>query len=57
MGVNTAIADNNSRWYAIRTHLNQENRAEANLRAWNVEIFFPRIRKNVATSLTVRLRL
>jgi transcriptional antiterminator RfaH len=32
------------RWYAIHTHPKQENRAESNLMAWNVEIFFPRIR-------------
>jgi|SRR5215470_8757392 len=31
-------------WYAIHTHPKQENRAESNLKAWNVEIFFPRIR-------------
>lgn len=34
-----------SQWYAIRTHLNQENRAEANLRAWNVEVFYPKIKE------------
>ena len=32
------------RWYAIQTHPRQESRAESNLKAWNVEIFFPRIR-------------
>ena len=31
-------------WYAIHTHPKQENRTESNLKAWNVEIFFPRIR-------------
>ena len=31
-------------WYAIHTRAKQENRAESNLKAWNVEIFFPRIR-------------
>ncbi len=31
-------------WYAIHTHLKQENRAERNLNAWNVETFFPRVR-------------
>lgn len=31
-------------WYAIHTHPNQENRAEKNLQAWDVETFFPRIR-------------
>src|SRR5262245_34285060 len=32
------------RWYAIHTRPKQENRAEGNLKAWDVEIFFPRIR-------------
>jgi transcriptional antiterminator RfaH len=32
------------RWYAIRTHPKQENRAVQNLTAWGVETFFPRIR-------------
>ena len=45
MHSNTAITDNNSHWYAIRTHLNQENRAAANLRAYNIEVFFPRIKE------------
>jgi transcriptional antiterminator RfaH len=31
-------------WYAIHTHPKQENRAEKNLQAWDVETFFPRIR-------------
>jgi len=31
-------------WYAIHTHPKQENRAEKNLQAWNVETFFPKIR-------------
>ena len=30
-------------WYAIHTHPRQENRAESNLKAWNVEVFLPRI--------------
>jgi transcriptional antiterminator RfaH len=34
----------NSQWYAIHTHLHQENRSEANLRAWNVETFYPKIK-------------
>jgi transcription elongation factor/antiterminator RfaH len=32
------------RWYAIHTQPKQEKRAEMNLKAWNVETFFPRIR-------------
>jgi transcriptional antiterminator RfaH len=31
-------------WYAIHTHPKQENRAEKNLLAWDVETFFPRLR-------------
>jgi transcriptional antiterminator RfaH len=33
------------RWYAIRTHPKQEERADSNLRAWNVETFSPKVRK------------
>jgi len=33
------------RWYAVRTHPRQEDRAEFNLRAWQVEIFNPRMRE------------
>jgi transcriptional antiterminator RfaH len=31
-------------WYAIHTHPKQEDRADRNLQAWNVETFFPKIR-------------
>ena len=31
-------------WYALHTHPRQENRAEKNLQAWDVETFFPKIR-------------
>ena len=44
MNTNTSTQQN-SNWFAIRTHLNQENRAEANLRAWNVETFYPKIKE------------
>lgn len=33
------------RWYAINTKPRQEERAESNLNAWQVETFVPRIRK------------
>lgn len=36
----------NSHWYAIHTHLNQEHRTEANLTAWHVETFFPKIKEH-----------
>jgi transcription elongation factor/antiterminator RfaH len=32
-------------WYAIHTKINQENRADDNLRAWGVETFTPKIRE------------
>lgn len=32
------------RWYAIHTHRKQENRAESNLIAWNVETYAPKYR-------------
>jgi transcriptional antiterminator RfaH len=37
-------ADNKG-WYAIHTHPKQEDRANNNLIAWNVETFSPRVRK------------
>ncbi|HEY0406316.1 MAG TPA: transcription termination/antitermination NusG family protein [Pyrinomonadaceae bacterium] len=37
--------DDSARWYAIRTHPKQEGRAESNLRAWQVETFYPRIKE------------
>lgn len=36
---------NDSKWYAIRTHSNQESRADANLKAWQLETFLPKIRE------------
>ena len=33
-----------SQWFAIHAQLHQENRADANLRAWKVETFYPRIK-------------
>jgi transcriptional antiterminator RfaH len=32
-------------WYAVRTHPKQEERADINLRAWNVETFSPKLKK------------
>jgi transcriptional antiterminator RfaH len=34
-----------ARWYAIQTKPKQERRAESNLRAWNIEVFTPKIRE------------
>jgi transcriptional antiterminator RfaH len=36
---------NTPSWYAIHTHPRQENRAESNLRAWNVETFAPKVKE------------
>jgi len=44
MNINTSTQQN-SNWYAIRTHLHQESRANANLRAWNVETFYPKVKE------------
>jgi transcriptional antiterminator RfaH len=32
-------------WYVIHTHPKQEDRAEANLKAWNIEIFAPKFKE------------
>jgi transcriptional antiterminator RfaH len=42
--MNSATITDLPLWYAIHTHPKQENRTESNLKAWNVETFFPRIR-------------
>src|SRR5262249_2646775 len=42
--MNCTIAMSSLCWYAVRTHPKQENRAESNLRAWNVETFHPQVR-------------
>lgn len=34
-----------ARWYAVRTNPKQEERADSNLRAWQVETFTPRIKE------------
>jgi transcriptional antiterminator RfaH len=42
-------------WYAVHTHVKQESRAADNLRAWNIEIFFPRIRDYRLNKYTEKL--
>ena len=32
-------------WYAVYTHPRQENRADSNLRAWQVETFYPKVKQ------------
>lgn len=38
-------AGNNVRWYAINAHPKQEDRANDNLMAWNVETFSPKVKR------------
>lgn len=44
------------RWYVIQTKARQEDRAEANLRAWGVETFAPKIRQQQHFKNTGRTR-
>ncbi|HKP11495.1 MAG TPA: transcription termination/antitermination NusG family protein [Blastocatellia bacterium] len=39
-------------WYVVYTHPRQEERAEMNLRAWNVQTFAPKIRARRYSSFT-----
>src|SRR5262249_21709752 len=39
----SALVIDSPSWYAIHTHPKQENRPDNNLRAWNVETFFPKV--------------
>lgn len=43
--MNLEKACDNVRWYAINTHPKQEDRANENLMAWNVETFSPKVKK------------
>lgn len=43
--MDTSKSNNSTHWYAIRTHANQESRAYANLTAWKLETFFPRVKE------------
>ena len=43
--MSTTIAINRPLWYAIYTHVREEDRAESNLQAWGVKTFLPRIRE------------
>ncbi len=48
----TEQKDEVSRWYAIQTHLQQEERAYSNLEAWGLYAFSPRLRKGRANQFT-----
>jgi len=43
--MNTELAPDESRWYAVHTRPNEESRAENNLMAWRVETFNPKIKE------------
>ncbi|MGB9181615.1 MAG: transcription termination/antitermination NusG family protein [Pyrinomonadaceae bacterium] len=40
------------RWYAIRTHPKQEDRANSNLLAWQVETFYPKLKERLSNPYT-----
>jgi len=50
--VNIEKAFDVPRWYAIRTHPQQEERANSNLQAWGVETFSPRVRERRRNQFT-----
>jgi transcriptional antiterminator RfaH len=43
-----------TRWYAVHTHLKQEDRAQSNLRAWNVETFNPLLKTHTYRPFSTR---
>jgi len=43
--VSIAEFDDHAKWYAIRTRPKEEDRAEINLRTWQVQTFAPRLRE------------
>jgi transcriptional antiterminator RfaH len=49
-------AKNSLSWYAIYTHPKQEDRADRNLRAWQVETFFPTIKVRRFSNYTNKAR-
>jgi len=55
--VSALQTEDNRNWYAIHTHPKQEDRAESNLRAWQVETFAPwrrgrQMRRSATTGYT-----
>jgi len=46
-------AENSLRWYVIYTHPKQEERVDKNLRAWQVETFFPKIKERRLSPIPV----
>jgi transcriptional antiterminator RfaH len=43
--MNSGTLDDRALWYAVRTKSKQEDRADINLRIWNVQTFIPKIRE------------
>jgi transcriptional antiterminator RfaH len=43
--MSTAGLDDNAAWYAIRTKPKEEDRADINLRTWQVQTFAPKLRE------------
>ena len=43
--MSTAALDDQAKWYAIRTRPREEDRAEINLRTWQVQTFAPKLRE------------
>ena len=43
--MNSAETHDQAQWYAVRTKLNEEDRANSNLRAWRVETFAPKVKE------------
>jgi transcriptional antiterminator RfaH len=41
----TGALDNHTRWYAVRTKPREEDRADINLRTWQVQTFTPKLKE------------
>ena len=42
--MNQGVSDDQARWYAVRTKSKEEDRADINLRSWQVQTFTPKLR-------------
>lgn len=42
--MNLEVSDEQARWYAVRTKSKEEDRADINLRSWQVRTFSPKLR-------------
>jgi transcriptional antiterminator RfaH len=50
------VLNDQRRWYGIHTKPRQEDRADSNLRAWNVETFTPKLKERSVNKYTERLK-